>query len=64
MNNFSELEGELKKLRPVQPSAELISRTESALADATRHHGRLPTADEERVIHAYFDTTPAEASHG
>jgi sporulation protein YlmC with PRC-barrel domain len=37
---------------------------ESALADATRHHGRLPTADEERIIHAYFDTTPAEASHG
>jgi hypothetical protein len=34
MNNFSELEGELKKLRPVQPSAELISRIESALADA------------------------------
>lgn len=37
---------------------------ESALSDATRHRGRLPTADEERVIHAYFDSTPAEASHG
>ena len=34
MNDFSELEGELKKLRPVRPSAELISRIELALADA------------------------------
>jgi hypothetical protein len=37
---------------------------DGALADATRHRGRLPTADEERVILAYFATTPAEASHG
>ena len=29
-----ELESELKKLRPVRPSAELMSRVESALADA------------------------------
>ena len=34
MNDFSEIEGELKKLRPVRPSAELISRIELALADA------------------------------
>ena len=34
MNNFSELEAELKKLRPAQPSAELSSRIERALADA------------------------------
>ena len=34
MNDFSELEGELKKLRPARASAELISRIERALADA------------------------------
>src|SRR5438477_1781255 len=34
MNDFSELESELKKLRPIRPSAELISRVASALADA------------------------------
>jgi hypothetical protein len=34
MNDFSELEGELKKLRPARVSAELIFRIESALADA------------------------------
>jgi hypothetical protein len=34
MNDFSELEGELKKLRPARASAELISRIECALADA------------------------------
>jgi hypothetical protein len=31
MNNFSELEAELKKLRPARASAELISRIEHAL---------------------------------
>jgi hypothetical protein len=34
MNDFSELEGELKKLRPARASAELMSRIERALADA------------------------------
>jgi hypothetical protein len=33
MSDFSELEGELKKLRPARPSAELVSRIERALAD-------------------------------
>lgn len=34
MNDFSELEGELKKLRPARASAELVPRIERALADA------------------------------
>ena len=34
MNDFSELESELKKLRPVRPSAELMSRVASALAES------------------------------
>lgn len=34
MNDFSELENELKKLRPARPSGELISRIERALADS------------------------------
>src|SRR5258708_2400078 len=33
MNDFSELENELKKLRPVQPSSSLLSRVEEAMAD-------------------------------
>lgn len=33
MNDFSELESELKKLRPVQPSSELLTRIEQAMAD-------------------------------
>jgi hypothetical protein len=36
MNDFSELEGELKKLRPARVSAKLISRIERALADAEK----------------------------
>ena len=34
MNDFSELEAELKQLRPVAPSSELKSRIERALAEA------------------------------
>ena len=33
MNDFSELEGELKKLRPARASAELISRIERAFSE-------------------------------
>jgi hypothetical protein len=34
MNDFSELESELKKLRPVRPSAQLMSRVARALAES------------------------------
>src|SRR6266568_4817674 len=33
MNDFSELENELKKLRPIQPSEDLATRIEGALAE-------------------------------
>src|ERR1700750_1922947 len=33
MNDFSELESELKQLRPAQPSADLFVRVERALGD-------------------------------
>ena len=33
MNDFSEIENKLRKLRPVQPSAELMTRIEQALAE-------------------------------
>jgi hypothetical protein len=33
MNDFSEIESKLRKLRPVQPSADLMSRIERALAE-------------------------------
>jgi hypothetical protein len=36
MNDFSELESELKKLRPARPSADLVARIESALVEADR----------------------------
>jgi hypothetical protein len=36
MNDFSELENELKKLRPVSPSPELFLRVERALVDVTK----------------------------
>jgi hypothetical protein len=41
MNDFSDLEQQLKKLRPVSPSQQLISRIESALAETP---ARLPAA--------------------
>jgi hypothetical protein len=34
MNDFSELEAELKKLRPAQPSAGLVARIEKALSES------------------------------
>ncbi len=45
MNDFSDLEHELKQLRPAAPSAELISRVERALGEApatTATAGVLP----------------------
>jgi hypothetical protein len=42
MNDFSEIESELKKLRPVQPSAGLLARVEHAMAD--------PNIAEEKII--------------
>ena len=41
MNDFSELERELKKLRPVPPSARLMSRVASALANAGESTARV-----------------------
>ena len=37
MNDFSEIEDKLRKLRPVQPSADLMTRIERALAEAPHH---------------------------
>jgi hypothetical protein len=36
MNDFTEIENELKKLRPIEPSAELIRRLEAELVDRTQ----------------------------
>jgi hypothetical protein len=41
MNDFSEIENELRNLRPVQPSSELFARVEQVLADC----GARTTAD-------------------
>ena len=40
MNDFSELEDQLRKLRPAQPSADLVARIERALEDEVS----IPTA--------------------
>jgi hypothetical protein len=51
MSDFSELENELRKLRPAQPSPELINRIEQALAEpetSTPTAGVLPR---ERRFH-------------
>ena len=62
MNDFSELESELKKLRPSQPSAELVARIETAFASGSNaldshqatdpHLNPLPQgeADAERQV--------------
>ena len=39
MNDFSELEDQLRKLRPAQPSADLVARVERALAEETSTSG-------------------------
>ena len=44
-----ELENELKKLRPVRPSAELISRVERALADAGETGAKIIRPERFRV---------------
>ena len=41
MNDFSELENQLRKLRPAEPSSELVARIESALAE---EETSMPTA--------------------
>lgn len=49
MNDFAELEGRLKKLRPVRPSSGLLVRVEMALADAGKISDRVVTPHRFRV---------------
>lgn len=52
MNDFSELENELKKLRPAPPSPELLSRVERALVDVAEENesaGNVVRPDRFRV---------------
>ncbi|MDP9186097.1 MAG: hypothetical protein M3O72_01900 [Verrucomicrobiota bacterium] len=48
MNDFSDLESKLRKLRPVEPSADLMARIERALAEARHgeslHRGKRSTS--------------------
>jgi hypothetical protein len=48
MNDFSELENELKKLRPAQPSTELVARIDAAFAKADSNQ---KTGDIAKIIH-------------
>jgi hypothetical protein len=67
MNDFSELENELKKLRPAQPSAELLARIDAVFTKADSNQTSDPhlyplpqgEADAERqvrVTHSSGDT--------
>ncbi|CAN5805270.1 hypothetical protein BH20VER1_BH20VER1_19230 [soil metagenome] len=53
MNEFSDLEAELKQLRPAAPSVELAQRVERALVEApisaTRTAGVLPRSAKSRI---------------
>jgi hypothetical protein len=49
MNDFSELESELKRLRPARPSGELISRVESALENAARSANKVIAPERFRI---------------
>ena len=49
MNDFSELERELKKLRPVQPSGELTSRVGSALANSGEGTAKVIRPEQFRI---------------
>jgi hypothetical protein len=49
MNDFTELEAELKKLRPARPSSGLMVRVEMALADAGKISDNVVTPHRFRV---------------
>ncbi|PYK54842.1 MAG: hypothetical protein DME47_04735, partial [Verrucomicrobia bacterium] len=49
MSDFSELERELKKLRPVQPSAELTSRVGSVLANSEEGTAKVIRPEQFRI---------------
>ena len=65
MNDFSELENELKKLRPAQPSAELSARIDAVLAKADSNQTTDPhlyplpqgEADAERQVRVTHSTS-------
>lgn len=54
MNDFSELENQLRKLRPIQPSADLITRIERELVDEA----------DERSTHLRSETARLESTAG
>jgi hypothetical protein len=62
MNNFSELEAELKKLRPARASDEWISRIERALAEAGKSPDNIIRAESRSSGPPNGKTTPPLAS--
>jgi hypothetical protein len=64
MNDFSELESELKKLRPARASAGLVSRIERAMADAGESVDNIirPQSRPSGPVAAATRTRPAESS--
>src|SRR5262249_59583687 len=54
MNDFSELENQLRKLRPVQPSPDLVMRIEGALAEPESPILTAGMLARERRFHFYL----------
>jgi hypothetical protein len=51
MNEFSDIESELKKLRPAQPSANLLSRVANAIAGrGEAERSRVDLSAEEKIV--------------
>ena len=59
MNDFSELENELKKLRPAQPSTEFVARIDAAFTTTDPHLNPLPEgeADAKRRVRVTHSTS-------
>lgn len=51
MNDFSELENQLRKLRPAQPSPELVTRIERALSESGLSPATAAVLPRERRLH-------------
>src|SRR5438445_2355394 len=51
MNDFSELENELRKLRPIAPSPELMHRVEQAMAERKSSTATAAVLPRQRRLH-------------
>ncbi len=60
MNDFSEIENELTKLRPVQLSHEFAARVEQAMGDRGSREGKIIGPDRFRINSVALDRAPGQ----